>query len=89
MESPFLHLDVSIPQGPELHLDVSSLQELLLHLNVSPKQGPELHLDVSGGQGPLLVWTCLHHRSLSCTSPGRVYTTENFAAPGHGYTTGT
>ena len=38
-----------------------------MHLDVSTPQGPELHLDVSGQQEPILSWTCLHHRGLSCT----------------------
>jgi hypothetical protein len=68
LQEPVLHLEVSTPQFHELHLDVYGQHEPALLLDVSTLQGPELHLDISIEYRNLCcTWTCLRHRSMSCT----------------------
>ncbi len=62
-----------------------------LSCTVSPKQSHLLHLDMSTNRGLSSIWTCLDNRSLFLSghvytigawdAPGRVYTTESYAAP--------
>ncbi len=66
------------PQEPELHLScldkrilcwsghVYTIRGLCCTWSISTIQGPELHLYLSGQKDSVLVWTCLHYRSLSC-----------------------
>jgi hypothetical protein len=92
-----LHIDVSTPQRPVLNLDVSAscgrvyimvscgapegvyTQRPVFLLEMSTLQGPELHLDVS----TLKIASGHVYTIKGCAAPahGRVYTTEDGAAP--------
>ncbi len=63
-QEPLLLMDLAAQQEPLLLLDVPLLQRHVLHLD---QQNRGMHLDVSGQQEPVLGWTCLYHRGLSCT----------------------
>jgi hypothetical protein len=80
---------------------MSTLQSPVLHVDEAASHGPELNLDLSTLQRPVLLCRmCLNYRGLissglvyateACAAPGpgRVYTAEDYAAPGRVYNTG-